>query len=213
MGIEKRTINQISYTYVDNQGAAVCFMFSGAGYTYDKPLLYYSTMAMLEQRYDVVHIHYSYDYGALFKLSLSEISDTLCRDIDPVITEVLSKKKYDSILFLGKSLGTIPIIHDFIRNNRYENSKMVLLTPLLKYNQITETLTNCRHRALIVIGKNDHHFIESRVDEIETNPLVKIQRVPNADHSLEIEPISMPLSLSVMEQVMGNLADFIRSAK
>ncbi|WP_409271960.1 alpha/beta family hydrolase [Neobacillus sp. SCS-31] len=209
MKVEKRTINQIRYTFVDNGGAAVCFMFSGAGYTYEKPLLYYSTMAMLENGYDVIHIHYSYEYGPLFKRSLSEINDTLCSDIHPVITDVLGKKQYDSILFLGKSLGTIPIIHDFIRNNRYENSKMVLLTPLLKYNDICETLMNCRQPALVAIGGNDHHFIESKVTEIGTNPLVKVIAIPNAGHSLEIEPYNTRQSLSVMELVMETLIDFI----
>ena len=36
-------------------------MFSGPGYNYDKPLFYYTTMLMLENKIDVVHIHYSYD--------------------------------------------------------------------------------------------------------------------------------------------------------
>lgn len=210
MKVEKRIINQIKYTFINNEGAAVCFMFSGAGYTYDKPLLYYSTMAMLENGYDVVHVHYSYEYGPLFKRSLSEINDTLCGDIHPVINEVLGEKQYDSIIFLGKSLGTIPIIHEFMRNNRYENAKMVLLTPLLKYIDISETLLNCRHQSFIAIGENDHHFIESKVAEIGTNPLVKVMAIPNADHSLEIVPYNTKQSLSVMEHVMETLADFIR---
>ncbi|WP_053368086.1 alpha/beta family hydrolase [Bacillus sp. FJAT-27245] len=210
MKATKRTINQIDYTFTDNGGAAVCFMFSGAGYTYDRPLLYYSTMALLEREYDVVHIHYSYDYRALFELPLEGICDTMCSDIHPVITEVLGIKQYESILFLGKSLGTIPIIHNFMRNNQYGNSKMVLLTPLLKYNDISETLKNCRQPDLVAIGENDHHFIESRVVEIGTNPMVKVMAIPNADHSLEIVPYNIRQSLSVMEQVMERLADFIK---
>ncbi|WP_316569528.1 alpha/beta family hydrolase [Neobacillus sp. YIM B06451] len=212
MKAEKRTINQISYTFINNGGAAVRFMFSGAGYTYEKPLLYYSTMAMLENGYDVVHIHYSYEYGPLFKRSLSEINDTLCSDIHPVLTEVLEEKQYDSIIFLGKSLGTIPIIHEFIRNNRYENAKMVLLTPLLRYDQITETLRDCRHQAFIAIGENDHHFSESKVADIETNPMVTVITIPKSDHSLEIVPCNTRQSLSVMEHVIETLANFIRNS-
>lgn len=36
-------------------------MFSGTGYTYDKPLMYYSTTFMLELGYDVVQICYSFE--------------------------------------------------------------------------------------------------------------------------------------------------------
>jgi hypothetical protein len=58
---------EVQYTHIENGSKVVCFMFSGAGYKYDKPLFYYSTMTMLLNQYDVVHIHYSYGQD-LFKL-------------------------------------------------------------------------------------------------------------------------------------------------
>ncbi|MRH41824.1 hypothetical protein GH741_03950 [Aquibacillus halophilus] len=51
---------ELSYTHIKNGQSQVCFMLSGASYTYDKPLFYYTTMMMLEENYDVIHIHYSY---------------------------------------------------------------------------------------------------------------------------------------------------------
>lgn len=65
-------------------------MFSGAEYTYDKPLLYYSTMIMLENQFDVVHIHYSYDQDFL-KQPLAEITNRIYADSNSVITNVLKK--------------------------------------------------------------------------------------------------------------------------
>ncbi|CDQ20880.1 hypothetical protein BN982_03235 [Halobacillus karajensis] len=48
------------YTHIQNNSNKVCFMFSGAGYTYDKPLFYYSTMKFIEDKVDIVHVHYNY---------------------------------------------------------------------------------------------------------------------------------------------------------
>ncbi|OIK15099.1 hypothetical protein BIV60_10205 [Bacillus sp. MUM 116] len=31
---------EVQYTHIENGSKAVCFMFSGSGYTYDKPLMH-----------------------------------------------------------------------------------------------------------------------------------------------------------------------------
>lgn len=64
-------------------------MFSGAGYTYDKPLFYYSTMVMLENNFDVVHIHYSYNQKEQ-NLSEEKLANLIVEDVNPVVTEVIN---------------------------------------------------------------------------------------------------------------------------
>lgn len=59
--LRKEQYNDIPYNYFDNESDKVCFMFSGTGYTYEKPLLYYSTELMLELGYDVVQVCYTFD--------------------------------------------------------------------------------------------------------------------------------------------------------
>ena len=48
-------------TIFDGTSDKVCFMLSGTGYTYDKPILYYSTALLLELGYDVVQINYTFE--------------------------------------------------------------------------------------------------------------------------------------------------------
>ncbi len=45
---------EIRYTHIQNESETICFMFSGAGYSYDRPLFYYATMAMLEEKDDEI---------------------------------------------------------------------------------------------------------------------------------------------------------------
>lgn len=214
MKFNQRTIlidkKEIQYTHIENGGQVVCFMFSGAGYTYDKPLFYYSTMTMLENQYDVVHIHYSYGQDIL-KLPLENISNIMANDINPVISEVLKNQQYQETMFLGKSLGTIPIINGFMKNDMYMNSKMILLTPLLKFDSISEALLISNHSALIVIGEKDTHYFPGKIDAFENKSNIKIEKVPNANHSLNTEPINTLMSTIVLQEVMKKLDEFIKN--
>ena len=77
----------IRYTHIEKGSNTICFMFSGSGYNYDKPLFYYATMLMLENKIDVVHIHYSYD-GQLMEKPMEEVTKVMMDDINPIINEV-----------------------------------------------------------------------------------------------------------------------------
>ncbi|WP_353617860.1 alpha/beta hydrolase [Bacillus sp. B4EP4a] len=210
--VNQRKINgnekEITYTHIENGSPAVCFMFSGAGYTYEKPLFYYSTMMMLQNQFDVVHIHYAYDQD-IFKHPLVDITKVIVNDISPVITEVLQNQEYQGTVFLGKSLGTIPIINGMMKNERFMNAKMILLTPLLKFDSIFEGLCS-NHSAHIVIGEKDHHYIPGKIERIENKSNISMDKIPHANHSLDIEPLNTSRSITMLEGVMNRMEEFLK---
>ncbi len=63
---------------------------------------------LAEHKIDVVHIHYSYDEQVMNK-PMEEVTKIMMDDINPVMKEVLKAEQYNDTIFLGKSLGTIPI--------------------------------------------------------------------------------------------------------
>ncbi|MEY2196992.1 alpha/beta hydrolase [Neobacillus sp. BF23-41] len=213
MKVNQRTtfINEkeVQYTHIENGSPVVCFMFSGAGYTYEKPLFYYSTMTMLQNQYDVVHINYSYGQD-LFKLPIEDITKIIVNDVNPIINEVLKHHQYQETVFLGKSIGTIPIINGLMKSDMYMNSKMILLTPLLKFDSIFEALLSSNHSALIVIGDKDTHYIPRKIQVIENKTYIKIEKVPNANHSLDIEPFNTSSSIAALENVIKRLDEFLK---
>ncbi|MDP4107499.1 MAG: alpha/beta hydrolase [Bacillota bacterium] len=213
MKVNQRTIvinaKEVPYTHIDNGSKFVCFMFYGMGYTYEKPILYYSTMTMLQNNYDVVHMHYTYGQN-IFKLPLEEITTIISDEINPIVAEILAKKQYEEKVFLGKSLGTIPLINGFMKNNLFMNSKMVLLTPLLKFDSIFETLLTSNHSAFITIGEKDPHYIMDKIQAIENKTNIKIHKVPNANHSLDMEPFDTLMSITALEEVMRSLGEFLK---
>lgn len=199
----------ISYTHIEVGSKTICFMFSGAGYKYDSPLFYYSRMVMLQNNIDIVRIHYSYNEQTV-KKDNEELTKIMMDDINPVMAEVLTNGQYSDTIFLGKSIGTIPIANDLMKRDEFLNSKMILLTPLLKVDSIFESILNSQHQGLLVIGDKDHHYNSTQIDRL-CNSNFKIDVIPNANHSLDIGDFEATNSILVLSKVMERLQEIIRS--
>ncbi|AFU13649.1 hypothetical protein MC28_2227 [Bacillus thuringiensis MC28] len=170
----------IRYTHIEKGSNIICFMFSGSGYNYDKPLFYYATMLMLEHKIDVVHIHYSYD------------------------------GQYNDSMFLGKSLGTIPIANDLMKREEFSQSKMILLTPLLTFNSIFDSILHSRHEGLLVIGDRDHQYNADQIEQLDHSNL-KIEIVNNANHSLHVGEYKTENSIEAIAKVIETLKEVVRT--
>ncbi|MFC9725217.1 alpha/beta hydrolase [Bacillus cereus] len=199
----------IYYTYIEKGSSTVCFMFSGSGYNYDKPLFYYATMLMLEHKIDVVHIHYSYD-GQLMNKPMEEVTKVMMDDINPVINEVLKDEQYNETMFLGKSLGTIPIANDLMKREEFAQSKMILLTPLLTFDTIFDSILHSRHEGFLVIGDKDHQYNADQIDQLyKTN--LQIEVVKNANHSVNVGGYETENSIEAIAKIIGKLKEVVRT--
>ncbi|PFR33460.1 alpha/beta hydrolase [Bacillus cereus] len=199
----------IRYTHIEKGSSTVCFMFSGSGYNYDKPLFYYATMLMLEHKIDVVHIHYSYD-GQLMNKPMEEVTKVMMDDINPVINEVLKDEQYNETMFLGKSLGTIPIANDLMKREEFAQSKIILLTPLLTFDTIFDSILHSRHEGFLVIGDKDHQYNADQIDQLyKTN--LQIEVVKNANHSVNVGGYETENSIEAIAKIIGKLKEVVRT--
>ncbi|HDV8366827.1 alpha/beta hydrolase [Bacillus cereus] len=199
----------IYYTHIEKGSSTVCFMFSGSGYNYDKPLFYYARMLMLEHKIDVVHIHYSYD-GQLMNKPMEEVTKVMMDDINPVINEVLKDEQYNETMFLGKSLGTIPIANDLMRREEFAQSKMILFTPLLTFDTIFDSILHSRHEGFLVIGDKDHQYNADQVDQLHKTNL-QIEVVKNANHSVNVGEYETESSIEAIAKIIGKLKEVVRT--
>lgn len=197
----------IRYTHIETGSKTICFMFSGSGYNYDKPLFYYATMTMLQNKMDIVHIHYSYGEH-IFKMSLEEITKTMMDDVNPVIFDILENGPYNETIFLGKSIGTIPIACDLMKSDTFLKSKMILLTPLLKFDAIFDSILNSQHQGLVVIGDKDHHYNSNQIYQLNKSNL-EIEVVQNANHSLDVGAFETTNSILALSKVIEKLKETV----
>ncbi|HDR7517809.1 alpha/beta hydrolase [Bacillus mobilis] len=199
----------IPYTHIEKGSSTVCFMFSGSGYNYDKPLFYYATMLMLENKIDVVHIHYSYDERVMNK-PMEEITKIMMDDINLVMKEVLNGEQYNHTMFLGKSLGTIPIANDLMKREEFAKSKMILLTPLLTFDSICDSILHSHHEGLLVIGDKDHQYNAYQIDQLyKTN--LQIEVVKNANHSVNVGEYETENSIEAIAKIIEKLKEVVRT--
>ncbi|MFC9541347.1 hypothetical protein ACFTQ7_15930 [Lysinibacillus sp. NPDC056959] len=179
--LRKEQYNDIPYNYFDNKSDRVCFMFSGTGYTYEKPLLYYSTELMLELGYDVVQVCYTFD-SQQFEQEPEAISAMVYNAANPIVEFILSTKSYTEAVYIGKSLGTLPITDFYMQRVSSVPSRYVLLTPLLSLDHVMKNLLG--KQAFLAIGTADPHFSKERLELLSSFELTIVE---NADHSLEIK--------------------------
>ena len=199
----------IYYTHIEKGSSTVCFMFSGSGYNYDKPLFYYATMLMLEHQIDVVHIHYSYDEQVMNK-PIEELTKVMMNDINPIMNEVLKGEQYNETMFLGKSLGTIPIANDLMRRDDFLQSEMIVLTPLLTFESIFDSILHSHHEGLLVIGDKDHHYNANQIDQLyKTNLTIDV--VKNANHSVNVGGYETENSIEAIAKIIGKLKEVVRT--
>lgn len=115
----------------------------------------------------------------------------------------------EETIFLGKSLGTIPIISKFAKDSRFSNSKMIILTPLLQQDLYYKRLLNIENQTLVIIGNEDHHFILEKTNKIAEKINFNVKEVANANHSLDIEQLTTTQSISALNDIKKNIKDFI----
>lgn len=199
--------NYIRYTHIEMESERICFMFSGSGYTYDKPLFYYATMTMLENSIDIVHIHYKYETDFL-KRPIEEITSAMMDDIDPVLKEVHSSRSYKEIFLIGKSLGTIPIACSLLKKEEFSQAKAVLLTPLLNFKSVFDGILTSRQQSLLVIGDKDPHYRSEKMAQLNT-AAIKTEVVARANHHLDAGKFETRHSIEVLSRVMELIEDML----
>jgi hypothetical protein len=190
----------ITYTHYQLGSDKVCFMFSGTGYTYDSPALYYATLLLLEKKYDIIQIHYS-SMDELVRLPLEEIPELIIQMVNPVVEEVISNNQYSEYVFMGKSLGTIPIVLEYMQQERFNKSRWILLTPALTLASVTQALLDSKHNGYIAIGDADPNF---SLHTIENLKQFQLDIISKANHSLNIDG-NIQESIKVIERILNTL--------
>jgi hypothetical protein len=182
-------------------------MFSGVGYKFDSPLLYYATMAMFRHPIDVVHVHYPYP-DSFFLQPRDQMAPQLISDVHAAVTAVLEKHHYKKVLFTGKSIGTIPIVCDFMKDDRFSDAKIILLTPLIKDEPLFQILSGSSHHGLIAIGNQDRFYDPGKIKQLrETN--FDIEVVDGGNHSLNVGNFDTDASIRALARVIKKIEAFV----
>ncbi|MED1372749.1 alpha/beta hydrolase, partial [Bacillus paranthracis] len=108
------------------------------------------------------------------------------------------------------SLGTIPIANDLMKREEFTQSKMILLTPLLTFESIFDSILHSSHEGLLVIGDKDHQYNADQIDQLHKTNL-QIEVVKNANHSVNVGEFETENSIEAIANIIEKLKEVIRT--
>ena len=171
-------------------------LFPGLGYTCDKPLLYYTGKLAGRMGFEVVPV----PYGGFPKNAKGDREKMRqCFDLAIEQTEQLLKSidwnRYDDILFVGKSIGTIAAVFYAVKHHLKVRS--ILFTPL------EETFQEGMPEAIAFHGTADPWAETPKIRKACQERKIPLYMTENANHSLETGDVETDLShmITVMQTV------------
>lgn len=178
--------------------------FPGVGYHNDKPLLYYTRKAAMQNGYEIINVSYDFSENAgnikgdaekmkaAFETALKQAEEQL---------ETVGFGKYDRVVFTGKSVGTV--VAAYYNRMHKVNADLIVLTP------VPQTFDLLKDTRGILFHGNADPWCENGIAEAACNSLgIEHMMIDDANHSLETGNASKDISIirSVLERVERFLA-------
>lgn len=205
MGIEYSTLAVEGFRgeFVPNElirqqlgSSTLAVLLPGRGYTCDMPLFYYSERLLVDRGWDVLRVQY--DYRRMNdSTSVDEQQERLTVDSRGAVDAGITQGDYQRVVLIGKSLGTIAMVH-LLPTLEAADVWSVWLTPLLKRPDVLEYVAAGSDRSLIVIGSKDSHFDPAMLDGLAGDKQCVTLVIDGGEHSLDIPGDAMGSAMSVV---------------
>lgn len=181
----------------------VVLILPGAGYTADRPLLYFTTDLLLKNRKQVFIAHTNYNryphFHALTKQNELDQRNSIVAEEAQLLAEFMTAKKLRPQMIVGKSIGT-RAMETLVPH--FETRHNIWFTPVLTHWDYlgTRSASDC-----IVIGTADEPYYSLAKNYLSPESIV----IPDADHSLEFQD-DMQKSIKTLGVIMHRVEEYIQ---
>ncbi|MFC4408834.1 hypothetical protein ACFOZY_00150 [Chungangia koreensis] len=199
----------IPFNYFTREEAVgLMVVLPGSGYTAQAPLLHYANHFSEQLHYDLLQVTYNYNDEAYDDFTNEELGEAIKIDVQTVIDAILGKKHYPNYCFIAKSLGTIALSSELMREE-FKNAKAVWQTPLIHREDVLTSMRNSTQKGLSIIGDADQIYSEERVALVEQNPNMISKVIPRVGHALDVEGNALK-SIDILKEVMTEIQEFLK---
>jgi predicted alpha/beta-hydrolase family hydrolase len=156
---------------------------------------------------DALWVEYDYIRDAEYQ-ALSEAARQyrLCADTEAALWVAQAQRPYDSVILIGKSMGTRAISH-LVTLDSINPGGIAWLTPVLTDGNVRAQI-KARKNDLIVLGTADHYYDQAYVAELMAAKNNELLVIDGADHSMEIQGNALR-SVQIMEEITGVVRSFL----
>ena len=171
-------------------------LFPGAGYTVDKPLLYYANSKYWAKGYESLKISYGdclkqqKDFSEIIK-DIEQFALNQVREVDFSV--------YDDIIFISKSLGTV-IAGWLAEKLNMANIRHIYLTPI---NDTLQFIKNGGNISIVIAGTNDELLNSNVLKEHCEREKIRLELIDGATHGLQIVGADVNVNIDILKKIVG----------
>lgn len=185
----------------------LAILLPGLGYTCDMPLFYYSELQFLVGGYDVLRVDYDYRRIDFQPWANPSHRRRLVEDVAAAVQAGIAQQSSSNVAVVGKSLGTLAMAHLANTGALLPSWRTVWLTPLLKQDAVFDALMKVTGPTAIVIGSDDYHYDEVRLESLDARDNVMLITVAGGNHSLNTGTSASESALA-LATIIGQLDAF-----
>jgi predicted alpha/beta-hydrolase family hydrolase len=207
-GFNQRKVPNIFFQQPKSLGK-LAVIHPGLRYNCEKPLLYFTTEALLQKGFDVIQLWADYTTPEFQDLNQTEQTRCLVDDSSALLSAGKQTRSYDLLLLGGKSMGTLTMTLLLNQDKKMLSATTLWLTPLLYMPPVVQVIKELQGPAFIAGSDADPTFDMEVVSEITETPNISTLVVNGGDHSLEI-PGDVHRSLQELSRITNSLSSFLR---
>ncbi|AIQ44909.1 hypothetical protein R70723_02560 [Paenibacillus sp. FSL R7-0273] len=191
---------EVRHKYAAQGSKALAVIFPGQNYSAERSLLDYAGKAAAEHGCDLLFLEYGYQSArAGFKREELDIVVEECKAAIGAVAE------YEQLLFISKSMGTVIAGRVAAELGIQQKTAHLYLTPT------ADAVPWIRQsRGSVIYGGSDPMFSGQHPAEISGLPNVRVYRIDDANHALEVGSVNE--SLAVLLVIINFYHEFFRDA-
>ncbi|GHT56800.1 alpha/beta hydrolase [Spirochaetia bacterium] len=197
--------NECQFNSNENLGV----IFSGFGYTYRNPLLYYSRNILFDHNIDYLGVDCKYYNDKYFmNLTGDEQDKYFEEDIKIIINKLLEiERNYRKVILIGKSMGTT-IIKKCLQNEQIRRkSSAIFITPGTDWENIINVIKYINNNILVIGSFRDKFYNIKNLSEIYDRKNIYTYELKEGDHSLETNDTIK--DIEQLKKIMEEIKRFI----
>ena len=193
-------------------GKSLGLVFSGVGYNYRNPLLYYSKELLLQHGCDYIGVDFKYYADPGFRtLSDVERYKRLSSDNDIVLNEARRlAPEYDRIFLAGKSMGTSTVRICLKDKEILKKAAIILFTPGGEWNEFILELLGLINPTFVVGSLADKLYTVPNLPRLREKKNLTLHELQNANHSLEVNNVQE--DIAALKEIMRVEEQFIKES-
>lgn len=193
--IKRKNGSEITIESFSNNSKYLGIVFSGFGYTYRNPILYYSKRVIIEKGIDYVGVDYKYYEDKEFMEMTEAEQDQQFQDDNEIVMSGIEDliSSYDKVFLIGKSMGTTVAQKCLESEKIRKKAAIVYITPGKEWSRFIPDLVQLENPMLLIGSLEDQYYTVDNLSDIYKKKDLSLCEFKTGNHLLESEDIENDL--------------------